>query len=77
MEWANQSPQLANAKQQAAVVLFLASDDASYLNGHTLPVDAGAQVITTTNALMRYANAIGQLGDFGFGQNVSTNSERS
>lgn len=77
MEWSNQAPHLANAEQQAAVVVFLASDDASYLNGHTLPVDSGAQVITTTNALMRYANAIGQLGDFGFGQNVASDAERS
>ena len=77
MEWSNQAPQLATADQQAAVVVFLASEDASYLNGHTLPVDAGAQVITTTNALMRYANATGQLGDFGFGQTISPDRVRA
>ena len=37
MEWSNQAPRLANAEQQAAVVVFLASDDASYSTGHTLP----------------------------------------
>ena len=77
MAWSNQSPRLATAEQQAAVAVFLASEDASYLNGHTLPVDAGAQVITTTNALMRYANATGQLGDFNFGQDISSSRQRA
>jgi NAD(P)-dependent dehydrogenase (short-subunit alcohol dehydrogenase family) len=68
MSWANSAPALGTVEQQAAAVAFLASDDAAYLNGHTLPVDGGSQVLIATTALVRFAHARGVLGRTDFGQ---------
>jgi NAD(P)-dependent dehydrogenase (short-subunit alcohol dehydrogenase family) len=72
MGWAAEAPALATPEQQAAVVAFLASDDASYLNGLTIPVDAGQQLIATTNALLRFATAQGVIGGYGFGLDLDS-----
>ena len=42
MEAANPLRRLARPEEVAAVVVFLASDEASFLNGATIPVDGGA-----------------------------------
>ena len=68
MSWANSAPALGTVEQQAAAVAFLASDDAGYLNGHTLPVDGGSQVLIGTTALVRFAHERGLLGRTDFGQ---------
>ena len=45
MEAANPMGRLARPEELAAAVAFLASSDASYLNGATLMVDAGATAV--------------------------------
>jgi NAD(P)-dependent dehydrogenase (short-subunit alcohol dehydrogenase family) len=56
-----QVPDLAKPEDQASVVAFLASDDAGHINGQVIHTGGGGNIVSTTNALLAYAQAVGAL----------------
>jgi len=45
------SKRMGRAEEQAAAILFLASDDASFITGHTIPVDGGQMALNSGHSM--------------------------
>jgi NAD(P)-dependent dehydrogenase (short-subunit alcohol dehydrogenase family) len=55
------APAIADPADQAAVVAYLASDDAAHVNGQVIHTGSGVNIVSTMNAVLEYAASSGTM----------------